>query len=171
MKLVEIKIEELTGESFKPYGEIIDVPHTKPDFSNDELDLWCGIDEVKIDKGVSQFCWLNVKSQRPFLCNNLECHINTSEAMIPVLGQSVLVVALPDNKSVSSNLPDPKSIKAFFVDGSKGFNFKPQVWHWLPYPLSTKASFILLFKKGTPEEDLQIVNLNEELGLSIKIIL
>jgi len=45
------------------------------------------------------------------------------------------------------------------------------VWHWLPYPLSTKASFILLFKKGTPEEDLQVVNLNEEFGLSIKIIL
>lgn len=82
MKLVEIKIEELTGEAFKPYGEIIDVPHTKPDFSNDELDLWCGIDEVKVDKGASQFCWLNVKSQRPFVCNNFECHINTSEAII-----------------------------------------------------------------------------------------
>jgi len=118
MKLVEIKIEELTGESFKPYGEIIGVPHTKPDFSNDEL------------------CWLNVKSRRPFVCNNFECHINTSEAMIPVLGQSVVVVALPDNNSVSSNLPDPKSIKAFFIDGSKGFNFKPKVWHCLIYLLS-----------------------------------
>ena len=78
MKLVEIKIEELTGESFKPYGKIIDVPHTKPDFSNDKLDFWCGIDEIKIDKGVGRFCCLNVKSRRPFLCNNLECHINTS---------------------------------------------------------------------------------------------
>jgi len=170
MKLIEIKIEELTEEFFKPYGEIIDVPHTKPDFSNDELDLWCGIDEVKADKGTSQFCWLNVKSKRPFLCNNLECHINSSEAMIPVLGQSVVVVALPDNP-VSSNQPNPKSIRAFFVDGSKGFNFKPRVWHWLPYPLSTKASFILLFKKGTPEEDLNIVNLNEKFGLSIKLVL
>jgi len=74
MKLVEIKIEELTGESFKPYGEIIGVPHTKPDFSNDELNLWCGIDEVKVNKGVGQFCWLNVKSRRPFVCNNFECH-------------------------------------------------------------------------------------------------
>ena len=55
--------------------------------------------------------------------------------------------------------------------GKWGFNFKPRVWHWLPYPLSTKASFILLFKKGTPEEDLQIVNLNEKFGLPIKIIL
>jgi ureidoglycolate lyase len=45
------------------------------------------------------------------------------------------------------------------------------VWHWVAYPLSTKASFILLFKKGTPEEDLQIVNLNEKFGLPIKIIL
>jgi len=83
----------------------------------------------------------------------------------------VVVAALPDNNSVSSNLPDINSIKAFFVDGSKGFNFKPKVWHWLPYPLSTRASFILLFKKGTPEEDLQVVNLNEEFGVSIKIIL
>jgi len=39
------------------------------------------------------------------------------------------------------------------------------------FQLSTKASFILLFKKGTPEEDLHIPNLNEEFDLSIKIIL
>jgi ureidoglycolate lyase len=171
MKLVEIKIEELTGESFKPYGDIIDIPNRKPDFSDDDSDLWCGIGEVKVEKGASQFCWLDVKRQRPFLCNNLECHINTSETMIPVSGQSVVVVALPEQDSVSLNLPDPKSIKAFFVNGSKGFNFKPRVWHWLPYPLSTKASFILLFKKGTPEEDLRILNLNKECDLSIKIIL
>ena len=171
MKLVEIKIEELTEESFKPYGGIIDVPHTKPDYSNDELDLWCGIDEIKINKGASEFGWLNAKSQRPFVCNNLNCHINTSEAFIPVLGQSVVVVALSGNKSTSFNLPDPKSIKAFLVDGSKGFNLKPGVWHWLPYPLSTKASFIVLFKKCTREEDLHDVNLNEEFDLSVKVIL
>jgi len=29
----------------------------------------------------------------------------------------------------------------------------------------------LLFKKGTPEEDLQIVNLNEEFDLSVKLVL
>lgn len=39
------------------------------------------------------------------------------------------------------------------------------------FQLSTKVSFILLFKKGTPEEDLHIANLNEEFDLSIKIIL
>ena len=38
------------------------------------------------------------------------------------------------------------------------------------FQLSTKASFILLFKKGTPEEDLHIANLNGEFDLSIKII-
>lgn len=171
MKVIEIKIEELTIESFKPYGEVLEKPHTKPNFSNEKLDLWCEIGEIKIDKGPSQFCWLNVKSQRPFVCDNLECHVNTSEAMIPVSGQSIVVVALPDNKSTSFNLPNPKSIKAFYSDGSKGFNFKPKVWHWLPYPLSTKASFILLFKKGTQEKDLQVIKLSEEFNLSVKLVL
>jgi len=171
MEIIKIKVEELTGESFSPYGKIIDMPDTKPDIFNGDLDLWCGIDEVKIDKGVTQFCWLNVKFQRPFVCNNFECHINTSEAMIPVSGQSVVAVALPSNNSASLNLPNLKSIKAFFIDGSKGFNFKPRVWHWLPYPISKKANFILLFKKGTPEEDLQIVDLNKKFDLSVKFTL
>ena len=171
MEIIKIKVEELTGESFSPCGKIINMPDTKPDIFNDDLDLWCGIDEVKIDKGVSQFCWLNVKSQRPFVCNNFECHINTSEAMIPVSGQSVVVVASPSNISASFNLPNLKSIKAFFIDGSKGFNFKPRVWHWIPYPISKKSNFILIFKKGTPEEDLKIVDLNEKFDLSIKFTL
>jgi len=167
MKLIEVKVEEMSRESFKSYGDVIDMPDTKPDCSDDKLDLWCGISEVKIDQGTSQFCWLNVKSRRPFTCNNFECHKNTSEAMIPVSGQSIVLVA---NNS-ASNLPDRNTIKAFYVDGSKGFNFKPSVWHWLPYPLSKQASFILVFKKGTPDEDLHVVDLKEKLDLSIKVIL
>jgi|LDZT01.1.fsa_nt_gi ureidoglycolate lyase len=167
METVEIKVEELNRESFKPYGDIIDVPDTIPDSSNNELDLWCGISEVKIDEGVSQFCWLNVKSKRPFICNNFECHKSTSEAMIPISGQSIVLVA---NNS-DSDLPVRDTTKAFFVNGRKGFNFKPNVWHWLPYPLSKQASFILVFKKGTPDKDLHVIDLNEKLNLSIKIVL
>ncbi|MBN2395938.1 MAG: ureidoglycolate lyase [Candidatus Atribacteria bacterium] len=167
MKTVEIKVEALNRESFKHYGDILDMPDSKPDCSNDDLNLWCGISEVKIDQGISQFCWLDVKSKRSFECNNFERHQNTSEAMIPVSGQSIVLVA---NNS-ASNLPVRDSVKAFFIDGTKGFNFKPNVWHWLPYPLSSKASFILVFKKGTPDEDLHVIDLNEKLDLSIKIIL
>lgn len=167
METVEIKIEELNRESFEPYGDIIDLPDINPDCSNDELDLWCGISEVKIDQGVSQFCWLNVKSKRPFICNNFERHENTSEAMIPVSGQSIVVVA----ENSDSGLPARDTIKAFFINGTKGFNFKPDVWHWLPYPLSKQASFILVFKKDTPDKDLHVIDLNEKLNLSVKIIL
>jgi ureidoglycolate lyase len=171
MKLVEVKVEELSRDSFKPYGDVIDIPDTKPDCSDDKLDLWCGISEIKIDRESSQFCWLKVKSKRPFLCNNFEFHKNTSEAMIPVSGQSIVLVALPGSEGDSYEMFSEKTIKAFYVDGSKGFNFKPNVWHWLPYPLSKEANFILLFKKGTPDEDLHVIDLNEKLGLSIKVIL
>jgi ureidoglycolate lyase len=166
MKTVVIKVEELSNESFKPYGDIIDRPNTSPDCCNEELALWCGISAVEIDHGIGQFCWLDVKSKRPFICNNFECHKNTSEAMIPISGQSIVLVAA---NNPAANLPDRDTIKAFFVDGTKGFNFKPGVWHWLPYPLSNQASFILVFKKDTPDEDLYIVDLNEKLDLSIKI--
>ena len=87
--------------------------------------------------------------------------------MIPVCGQSIVLMA----NSSASNLPDQNTIKAFYIDGSKGFNIKPSVWHWLPYPLSREASFILLFKNGTPDEDLYVVDLKEKLDLSIKVIL
>lgn len=171
MKKIDIKVEILNHKSFTLYGTIIGPQDGEPSISNSKLDLWLGTDEIKLNNGISQICWLEVKSQRSFICDNLECHMNSSEALIPMLGQSIIVVGLSEVESDSSSLPDIKSIKAFFIDGTNGVNFKPGVWHWIPYPLSKKAHFALVFKKGTPDEDLRIIDLNKELDLSIKLVL
>ncbi len=171
MKKIEVKVKSLSHKAFAPYGTIIGPRDSKPTFSNSELNLWFGIDEIKLSNGIGQICWLEVKSKRPFICDKLECHMNCSETIIPMLGQSILVVGLPGSGPDSSDLPDIKSIEAFFVDGTRGVNLKPGVWHWLPYPVSEKAYFALILKEGTPEEDLQVVDLNKEFGLSIKLVL
>ncbi len=170
MKKIEVKVKSLSHKSFAPYGTIIGPKDSKPTFSNSELNLWFGIDEIRLSNGIGQICWLEVKTKRPFICNKLECHMNCSETLIPMSGQSILVVGLPGG-GAGGALPDVKSIEAFFIDGARGVNLKPRVWHWLPYPLSGKTHFALILKKGTPEEDLQVVDLNKELGLSIKLVL
>ena len=161
----------LNNKSFAPYGTIIGPQDSKPSVSNSKLDFWLGTDEIKLNNGIGQICWLEVKYQHSFICDSLECHMNSSEALIPMLGQSIIVVGLSEVKSDSGSLPDVKSIKAFFIDGTNGVNFKPGVWHWLPYPLSKRAHFALVFKKGTPDEDLWIIDLSKELDLSIKLVL
>jgi len=171
MKKLEIKVENLSDKSFEPYGAVIEPKASKPTFSNSDLNLWFGIDDIKLNSGVAQICWLEVKSRRPFVCDKLECHMNCSETIIPMSGQSIIVVGLFKGKPGYDSLPDINSIEAFFIDGTKGVNLKPGVWHWLPYPLSGKAHFALVLKKGTPEEDLRIVDLNKELSMSIKLVL
>jgi len=168
---IEVKVKSLSSKSFAPYGTIIGSKESKPTFSNSELDLWFGIDDIKLNSGIAQICWLEVKSRRPFICDKLECHMNCSETLIPMSGQSILVVGLSKGKPSYDSLPDVKSIEAFFIDGTKGVNLKPEVWHWLPYPLSERANFALVLKKDTPEEDLRIIDLNKELDLSITLVL
>ena len=171
MRKLEIEVKNLSDKYFAPYGAVIESKDSKPTFSNSDLNLWFGIDDIKLNSGVAQICWLEVKTRRPFVCDKLECHMNCSETIIPMLGQSILIVGLPEIGPDSSNLPDIESIKAFFIDGTKGVNLKQGVWHWLPYPLSAEAHFALVLKKGTPEEDLQVVDLNKELGMTIKLVL
>ena len=171
MKKVEIKVESLNYKSFVPYGKILGPSENKPTFSSNEFDLWFGIDNVESNEGIAQFCWFEVKERRPFICDKFERHLKCSEAMIPVSGQSIIIVSLSKNNTDDTASLDLETLKAFYLDGTKGINLKPGVWHWIPYPVSNQAHFILVLREGTDKDDLEIMDLNKKFDLSIKFVL
>ena len=79
-----------------------------------------------------------------------------------VVGVFGLAPGIPDK-----NVPDIRSIEAFWIDGTASFFLSPGVWHWLPFTLTPEMKFILLLKKSTVEKDLEIVDLPEK----VKIVL
>lgn len=168
---IEIKVESLNHKSFGPYGKILGPSENKPTFSGDEFDLWFGIDNVESDKDIAQLCWFEVKKKRPFICDKVERHLKCSETIIPMSGQSIIIVGLSKNDADDTDSLDLKTIKAFYLGGSRGINLKLGVWHWIPYPVSDEAHFVLILREGTDKDDLEIMDLNEEFDLSIKFVL
>ncbi len=170
-KVIELKVNRLDKKAFEPYGEIIGPQKGKPELETDDIDFYPQIGNMELSKPFGGFCWLEVKRPRQFICENLERHLKCTEAFIPFSGSTIFVIAL------SENMKDPKSpiaidsIKAFFMDGSLAVNLKKGVWHWIPFPISDKASFIIVFEKETHKEDCEIVDLKEKYNLSVKLIL
>ena len=85
-------------------------------------------------------------------------------------GQSIMIVGLSKNSNPEEQL-DLGTINAFYLDGTSGINLKPGVWHWIPYPLSDEANFILVRGDETNKKDCEIIDLKEKMNLELNIVL
>ncbi|MHB8277965.1 MAG: ureidoglycolate lyase [Candidatus Humimicrobiaceae bacterium] len=171
VKVIELKVERLTREVIAPYGEIIGQIGAKPDIDNEDMSFFPGLSNLELTHNGGMFSFLDIKRPRPFICENFERHVNCTEALIPLGGQSICVFALSKDMKDPKSPVDFNSAKAFFMDGSLAVNLKIGAWHWIPYPISEKASFVVVFEKDTHKKDLEIIDLKKDYKVSLKLIL
>ncbi|MHB1375853.1 MAG: ureidoglycolate lyase [Candidatus Humimicrobiaceae bacterium] len=171
VKFIELKVERLTKEVIAPYGEIIGQTGTKPAIDNEDMSFTPGLSYLELANKGGMFSFLDIKRPRPFICENLERHINCTEALMPLGGQSICVVALSKDMKDPKSAVDINSAKAIIMDGSLAVNLKIGPWHWIPYPISQRASFVVVFEKDTHIEDLEIIDLKKDYNVSLKFIL
>ena len=166
--MIEVQVEKLTEESFKEFGTVIGGQVNAPS-SEDIYDFWPDLDVVSTLKEDATLSLFVVKKQRPFICSTLERHTDCSEAVIPIEGPSIAVFTLSDK---NGDLPDIKSAKAFFLDGSRSINIKPGIWHWIPFTLSEKSSFIVILSKAaTGGKDLEVLEFKDKNIEPLKLVL
>ena len=79
-KTVDIALEQVTGEAFAPYGELIEEPAAPPVFSNPGLRSW------RLDYEASGATDLMVirHDYRPMTFAKLERHSNVTQCFIPL---------------------------------------------------------------------------------------
>ncbi|MEI7616178.1 MAG: ureidoglycolate lyase [Actinomycetota bacterium] len=171
IKVVEIKVERLTAEFIAPYGEIMGHIGVKPAIDNEDMSFTPGLSYTGLTKKDGMFSLLHIKRPRPFICENLERHLNCTEALVPIGGQSINVVALSKDMNDPKSPIDIDSARAFIMDGTLAVNFKAGAWHWIPYAFSDSASFVVVFERDTHVEDLEIVDLKKDYNVSLKFIL
>lgn len=157
-------VKELTEEGFAPYGWIIDVDRTRPKMREDIFTFWDRMAELDI-KGKTTVGLLEVV-RRPPEFSKLERHVRTEEVFIAMDGSVIVLVGAP---TPGQDLPDPETVQAFRLEAGKGVHLRAGTWHWIPYPLQAKVRLVVLFRKGTPDEDLDIKDLQETKGISFKI--
>lgn len=132
-------------------------------FQTEILSYWDSIASFQMD-GETGVGWFELM-RRPFEGNELECHKATQEALLCFKGAAICLAGEP----VAFEHIRPSSLCPYYMEAGEGIVFAPGTWHALPYPLTDKAVFWVIFKKGTPQGDLHILNLEEECGFGFQL--
>ncbi len=152
IRTIVLTVQSLTREAFAPYGELIS------ERGHIELDL---------DGGRASVC-AQTNEAHPFEFDFLGRHLRTEQVFAP-LGNAQSIIAVAPPCAEASSLPDEKRLAAFLVDGSCAFKLHRGTWHTSAFPLGEHATFLVLDREGTLEDDYDLRDLKTALGLVVEI--
>ncbi len=163
-KAVVLPVEELTNEAFSPYGSVLDHQKLKPKMNEEVFTFWDSLAKMDIS-GKTEIGFLEVISREPEF-SEFERHTQTEETFFALEGEVIALVAAP---SPRQDLPDVGTAKAFRLEAGKGICMREGTWHWLPYPLQESARLLVIFREGTPDDDLEIKDLAKAESIRFRI--
>ena len=159
-----LPVQDLQAETFAPYGTVLDPELAAPKICEEFFTFWDALAEMQIE-GKTTVALLEVVARSPEF-SNLERHARTEEVFIALDGSVIFPVGAP---SPGAALPDPATVKAFRLPAGKGVLLRKGCWHWIPFPLHARARLLVIFRAGTPDEDLDIQDLQAAKGILFRI--
>lgn len=131
-KIIEIKAEPLTVESFSKYGTAILSPSTPAPKVGKNWDCWFGFGDVE---GGSDTIGMVLTRPSSDLIEHMEAHLHP-EFLIPITGAVIQAVALPDKDGNPGEKPDPSTVKAFVIEPGQSVIIGKGVWHYAAVPVN-----------------------------------
>lgn len=140
-----------TPETFAPYGTLLSQPATEPLLARGDITYWHATADLAAlaGSGVTGFLTAHRREGR---LTQIERHLHTCEAFIPLTGRSLFVVGPPGELDLAR-------LRAFVLEPGAGILLHPGTWHWAPYPLTETADFLLLLRRETAEHDVEMRDL------------
>ena len=140
MNVVHLKVQPMTREAFAPFGVLID--------SRGSVEIDLGQGAPSLTGATSEW--------RPFRFDFMARHKQTMQVFSPLVSsQSVIAVAPPNDR----NAPDVERVAAFLVDGRLPYAYHKGTWHTPPFPLKEWASYLVVDRAGTLDDDWELVDL------------
>ncbi len=149
---ITLHAQKMTPEAFEPYGEIISGR------GNVDLDL---------DGGNTSVVAQTVEA-RPFEFSFLGRHERTEQVFVP-LGKTRSIIAVAPPCENGSAAPNIERMAAFYIDGSCAFKLHRGAWHTSAFPMDESATFLVLERENTLEEDYDLRDLATTLGVVVEI--
>ena len=145
-----LEARPMTREMFAPFGEIIG--ERGP---------------VEVDLGGGEACLVaQTVEQRPMTFDFLGRHSRTEQVFSPLGGsKSIIAVAMPSD----GENPDVNQMAAFWVDGNCAFKLHRGTWHTSAFLVEKDATFLVLDREGTLDEDFDLRDLKTTLGVVVEI--
>lgn len=159
----EIPVREISKINFADCGQYITNDDLNPAAEEDIFVFWDGLGLLD-DSHEYEVGFLEAKNRENYF-SIMERHLETKELFF-ALDDAVILTAPPSGNKA---FPDLEKVRALKIESGSGVIFDRGAWHWIPFPLQKKAQFVVIFKKNTPEEDLEKINLQKEKGIEFKI--
>ncbi len=150
IRTIVLEARPMTRESFRPYGEMISER---------------GQVEINIDGGCP-CVFVQTVERRKMSFDFLGRHVRTEQVFSPLGGaKSVIAVAPParDGKI------DIKRLAAFTLDGEAAYKLHRGTWHTSAFPIDERATFLVLEREGTLEDDYELRDLKTVHGVVVEI--
>jgi ureidoglycolate lyase len=149
-----IRIEPLTAEAFAPFGRLIDVGDRAPDYVGASgTEGW----HVAFESGRPLVSLLRTPFQG-LRFKTMERHFHVSQAFIPLGGEHAAVAVAPRSDD-AANVPKLDEIRAFLLDGSKGYVLHRGTWHSLDrFPLRPPDTRFVMLTDHETQTDLTAAN-------------
>ncbi|MDE2647121.1 MAG: ureidoglycolate lyase [Paracoccaceae bacterium] len=158
-----IKIQPITLENFKPYGDILDSNGT-PDklINNNFCERYHDKALLDFQNGRAGISIFNATPRDlPYECTMLERHPYGSQAFIPMSENPFLIIV-----ASNSNSEKPTDPQAFITNSGQGINIHKNIWHGVLTPLTLPGLFAVIDRIG-PGKNLEEYYLENSLTVMI----
>lgn len=140
--------EQLNQDSFKPYGEVIELSGVEPiTINGGNCQRYSDLASLDIcSSGRAGISLFDAKAySNPLTLTYVERHPLGSQAFLPTSNDPYLVVVARDQQDI------PQTPKAFITNGYQGVNYHRNTWHGVLTPIVQQSLFVVIDYIGSKD--------------------
>lgn len=149
-----IRLEDVSRDAFAAYGDLLIAPQP----GSGRVDIVEALENLRPAARPRLTLMVAEPRKLPFRPVEMERHVHSSQAFLPLSGADYLVMVAP---GAGDDRPDVTRLRAFKVPGDVGINYRPNVWH---HPIATLGGpgrfAVWTFIDGTGQDE-EFVSLSE----------
>ncbi len=156
MRIITIPVQSVTRAAFAPFGVRLDRR---------------GTIDIDIDGGTPAMTGAT-SERRAFRFAHLARHLRTMQMFSPLVGtRTIIAVAPPSSFDERDNAPRLDGVTAFLMDGKLPYALHRGTWHTPPFALDEWASYTVVDRAGTLEDDYEIYDFAHTDGVRFELSL
>ena len=140
MNTVRLKVQPMTRETFAPFGVLVD--------SRGSVEIDFGMGTPSLTGATSEW--------RPFRFDFMARHRLSMQVFSPLVSSRFVIAVAPPG---AADAPDVDRVAAFLVDGRLPYAYHKGTWHTPPFPVKEWASYLVVDRAGTLDDDWELVDL------------
>jgi ureidoglycolate lyase len=154
--VTRLGVSELSGESFAPFGAVVDEPAAPEDASGSGWRWWGELAALPQAAPGMSLGYLDLRPA-PARFDWAERHMRSPEVIVPLGGDCLIYTGPADHADEPERMPPLSSFRVFRVRSGQAVILAPGVWHGAPLAAGGPLRALVLLRTGTGSEDTAVV--------------